>query len=129
MKAGTCTVGENLETMESVCEETKKAAEKMQAEGKKLDKDAGKEALKGMVPGIKSIAKWPVIKDRVTAYKDQVGVTGMLRAPKAIKGLVKALPKLPGAVKTQVSAVNTATKFLKYSGVDTSEADNLTADI
>ena len=89
-----------------------------------MDQKAGKTAMEGMIPGFQSIMKWPVIKDRVTAYKDQVGMTGMLRAPKAIKGLVKALPKLPGAIKTQVGAAQTASKFLTYSGVDTKEMDD-----
>ena len=130
IKSDKCSVGDNIETLTKVSDTAKKAAEEKQAAGEKLDKDAGKIAMEGMIPGVKSIMKWPVIKDRVTAFKDQAGMSGMLRAPKAIKGLVKALPKLPGAIKTQVSAAQTAQKFLTYSGVDTSKMkDSMSADI
>ena len=123
IKTDKCSVKDNIETLTKVSDSAKKAAEEKKAAGEKLDKDAGKTAMAGMIPGFQSIMKWPVIKDRVTAYKDQVGVSGMLRAPKAIKGLVKALPKLPGAIKTQVSAAQTAANFLSYSGVDTKKME------
>ncbi len=124
IKTGGIGVPDAIKTAESVGESNSKAAKSMIDEGKKLDQNAGKKAVQGMIPGVKSIAKWPVIKDRVTAYKDQVGVSGMLRAPKAIKGLVKALPKLPKAIKTQVEAVQTATKLLKFSGVETKSLED-----
>ena len=128
IKTDKCSVGDNIETLTKVSDTAKKAAEEKQAAGEKLDKQAGKTAMEGMIPGVKSIMKWPVIKDRVTSYKDQVGMSGMLRAPKAIKGLVKALPKLPGAIKTQVAAAQTAQKFLSFSGVDTKKMKDSMGD-
>lgn len=123
LEKGQCGVADAVAVVQSAQEATKVAVEGMKSEGKKLSADASKKAVAALVPAIQGIPLWKRVIDGGKAL--QSDRMAMMKAG----ALVKALPKVPGAMQGTFATFDAGLSYLSFSGVDGKTLDPLKADL
>ena len=117
VKAGSCGLSDSISVIETSGPSVLAEAEKMKANGQKIDAKASASATQALLPAAKTFPLWKQVADGAK----NLDVSSALK----FNSLIQAGPKVPAAAKGTMDVVTGAISYLTFSGADTSELKNV----